>query len=165
MALNKILSLPYWSRLWIVQEIMLGDRLIVRLGHKLCYYDAEFRQGPVNPTSRPVMKENAPIILSLSLNCNAQEWHYRLPSLARSKQCSEVRDRAFGMLGLVKEPYQFRPDYVMSCEEVLFEIVCRELSRAGVIKGTFQSTKQHYSGTHCLIRFERSSIQRNYATC
>ncbi|OSS51138.1 hypothetical protein B5807_04381 [Epicoccum nigrum] len=33
-ALEKISELPYWWRLWIVQEILLGNDVWIRLGNK-----------------------------------------------------------------------------------------------------------------------------------
>jgi hypothetical protein len=41
-ALIRIAKAPYWSRLWVVQEVMLGDdRVFLHLGSKILHYTTE----------------------------------------------------------------------------------------------------------------------------
>ena len=61
------------------------------------------------------------------------EYHEDLQSLnrdwktlhrfVRSQQCFDVRDKAFGVLGLVLERFRFYPDYSMNCGDILFHIL------------------------------------------
>jgi hypothetical protein len=132
-ALIAIGKAPYWSRLWIVQEVVLGgDQVLVHLGAKVLNYTTE-----VKPAFRRVIDDclyRPDDVPGYSL---IPEWwngsHYgRTPSwwhiydLAVKQECHDERDKAFGMLGLVHPDFQFHPDYSMTSKDVLFTIIRAE---------------------------------------
>jgi hypothetical protein len=115
-AVEKISRLPYWSRVWIVQEIILGNDVWVRLGNKTAPWPAAFSSikgdtvEPLNLWSRNLSR---PLSVDWSMVHQLTIW----------RECANVRDRIFAMMGLVVESLWFYPDYSMPLQDTLLTML------------------------------------------
>jgi hypothetical protein len=116
-AMDVITRLPYWSRLWIVQEIVLGQNITVRLGNKTVLWPTEFASAPTIP-----LLETVTYISGLP---GGYDWG-TVYLFAKKRACTDVRERVFGMMGLVLEPLHFYPDYTMRLHDVLLMMLRRQ---------------------------------------
>lgn len=131
-ALISITLAPYWSRLWIIQELVLGrDRVFLRLGHKTLHLTSKVRPAYKNAIIECLRKITNVYYGGRHLD---QEWWplgpeptwYHVYSLATMQECYNIRDKAFGMLGLVDPSCRFHPDYTMTLQNILLSILRAE---------------------------------------
>jgi hypothetical protein len=131
-ALIGIGKASYWSRLWIVQEVLLGgDRVFLHLGSKILHYTTE-----VKPAFRRVIDHSLKRLVDGQAYSLSPAWPARYvvaPSwlhvyhLAVKQECYDERDKAFGMLGLINPDCQFHPDYSMTYQDIYFAIIRAEI--------------------------------------
>ena len=129
-ALNSILDNQYWRRLWIVQEVILSPDVDVYLSQSSFSW-ADFirlcKRGATALVSRSNFVEK--LSRSTMLALHRQRTHRikrDLPEMIRDYRtcrCFDLRDRVFGLLGLVDD-FTFKVDYALSRME-LFEQVMR----------------------------------------
>ena len=117
-ALEKMLSRRYFRRVWVVQELILSPQVLVRLGDTDYY---------VEPTTMKRLQESmtgwgwcnspAPWLEHMT----QQELHVEDPfyplQLCSNSQCSDPRDRLFGILSLISKTesgVSLRADYSVS---------------------------------------------------
>ncbi|KAF3001780.1 hypothetical protein E8E13_001340 [Curvularia kusanoi] len=147
-VLLDIIQLPCWSRLWVVQEVVLGHRAKIRLGDMvtLCrplraglrIFVNEMKIFENLPRTRSYVQaisdmgekkwlETLPIQSHLQ-STTAPFYHWiDVAASANGKGCQDVRDKAFGMLGLIQGPLRFVPDYTMEPQEIVMTILRKEL--------------------------------------
>lgn len=110
-ALLDILKRPYWSRLWIIQEIVLAKRLWLFYGSRfISWDDLEFALAGYKPKSRGLnrrssisqytqlmryLKESREMRTAVSLS--------ELVHKFRSAGCQDPRDKIYGLLSLANE--------------------------------------------------------------
>lgn len=142
---------PYWSRIWIMQEIVLAKKVKFRVGR----YDFDWkpiyslRLEASKPSSRYAHDMGWAMKNILDLR---QHW-YKGPSLDlrdgirnfRSQKCSDPRDKIYGLLGLM-EHKPCVPDYSKSCKDLYVEIVLWSL-RQGVINKPSHDVDTHVAVT------------------
>jgi hypothetical protein len=139
----RILALrKYWSRLWIVQEIMLAKDIIILCGNEACdwkvfcapFYDPFdiYQYEPSTATQR---------LLNLKME-HKMEWRLvdLLYALGNKQKCEDPRDQIFGLLGVVMLQGQSKPgwlsaDYSMS-EEQVYEKTMLHMKFHGTETGT-----------------------------
>ncbi|KAI0456442.1 heterokaryon incompatibility protein-domain-containing protein [Xylaria acuta] len=122
LAAKKLLRRPYFERVWIVQEVLLSQRLLILCGFKECWWedldallydprwrheidipdgiDALFRVRGVHGTGRG---------LPMELHRLLYDFH--------SKKCSDPRDHVYALLGLVTDEDKrgkLQADYTIS---------------------------------------------------
>ena len=121
-ALRSFVSLPYFSRVWILQEI----RLAVR--HNMLWGEIDLKWSTVQ-TAIQFICENQYLFTRLELN---HQWMSQIMSIskgaeslldlvkiARSRQASDPRDMVFAMLGMLEQiPSRLKADYSKSIVEV-----------------------------------------------
>lgn len=136
-CLLQIMELRYWSRLWVVQEMELSRKISIHLGHKTMraghFFRAlarifDFTNIKHLAIDHPFFKGLGFYSLTHSDDKKTGSW-MDVKRLAEDKQCFDVRDKAFGLLGLVLEPFRFFPDYSMSPQDVLLQILKQELAQ------------------------------------
>ncbi|KAE8454134.1 hypothetical protein EG329_005058 [Mollisiaceae sp. DMI_Dod_QoI] len=108
---ENLLELPYWSRLWIVQEIVLANSIKMHLGYSECAwtafswllsrdYDREIKTSNLHGISQRI----SPVISIFLTRHNWQKAESRsIFSLIKQHQhaeCSDVRDKVFGLHSL-----------------------------------------------------------------
>ncbi|CAH0025005.1 unnamed protein product [Clonostachys rhizophaga] len=128
-AVRTMLTARWWDRIWVVQEAVVADHMIVRYGNasmpwktlatvaSLCYQDASSNwPDSVSPDDRKVLR-----LLSRvrDLDHFRQTWRaqsQKLDLLALLRQfcnrtSSDSRDKIFALLGLCDQSQTLNPDY------------------------------------------------------
>jgi hypothetical protein len=131
----------YWTRVWIVQEIMLANKTLVQLGDVIFDYKELmplFIRGPGNVQLNQTFAydnfsrwdiEQTPMGRLLWTKTTLQEVQktsakvtvHLLLTLLENQQCSDKRDKVYGLLGLVQgtdDRPQVRADYSLHPEDV-----------------------------------------------
>jgi len=149
-ALERFVTLPYWSRLWISQELLLARRVRLLLGDS---------DGGVTWEQFSAWHSAYQLAITIcgdSLRLPRGLWRLELLTLYRDGReevlagggfswsdamrvaegslCHDPRDMAFGLMGVVAPHCYFAPDYAMSAREVL-ECVLRMEIAADVTNG------------------------------
>ncbi|OCK75953.1 hypothetical protein K432DRAFT_464443, partial [Lepidopterella palustris CBS 459.81] len=149
-TLNSLLKRRYFNRIWVVQEMILSPQVIIRIG------SSEYRIDP--HTSRDIAKQDP----RWNWDCTAAPWlqHAGQRSLTAEGtssllemmrltwkcQCTDPRDKVFGILGLDDSAIPVRPDCSISLEHVFIGIFAhclinlrdtRVLSWASGIQGQY----------------------------
>ena len=100
--LQRVVSNPYWSRLWVVQEVCLPRHLYFLFGAEL------FTEEVAQMQKKPVPMERL-----LEARRNRFSDAMRLETLIErfmESGCAEVRDRVFGLIGLANDVDSFALD-------------------------------------------------------
>lgn len=124
--LADIYSLPYWQRLWIVQEICLASRIEVLYGNDTCHWDdlvnsiehVDKDHRDWNHRLIPsILKEEAQSIsqsparklaLTRAKENSAQKGQnthklWALIALCKDSKCHDPRDKVYGLLGIAND--------------------------------------------------------------
>ncbi|QDS73245.1 hypothetical protein FKW77_004088 [Venturia effusa] len=146
-SMTKLLSRPYWTRLWVVQEFKVAAQNLILCGtfvlewSKLYYFDKliwEFVDSDLEITKTPACW----FIGSKEVGGPPFEPSYHLWSAVTfysTKICADPRDKIYGLLALVDfrgEP-PIEADYSLSTEEV-YQIFCAYVRRAPDLEGRYQ---------------------------
>jgi hypothetical protein len=139
---QRFITLPYWSRVWIIQEVALSSERIVYLGSKavcwplvqtcLRFFERASRAIPGVPTW---IFHNCSLIAQLSergmnpLKPVPDHSWLSVVTRVRFKQCSNSRDFAYGVLGLLPKQLRMYPDYAETSTPatIMVEIVRKEV--------------------------------------
>ncbi|KAF2809774.1 uncharacterized protein BDZ99DRAFT_388860, partial [Mytilinidion resinicola] len=125
-TLNFLLKRRYFNRIWVVQELILSPQAIIRIG------SSEYRIDP--QTSRDIAKQDprwnwdstaAPWLQHAGQRSLMSEGTSSLLEMMRLTwkcQCTDPRDKVFGILGLDDSAIPVRPDYSISLEHVFIGI-------------------------------------------
>jgi hypothetical protein len=132
--LKRFLRIPYWSRLWVMQEIVLGRVVDVRVGSKTSSWKT-FYSGWKRLESAFESVDHEQWLETLGAG-----WRIRYIDKNRRKgyddwisiwnlidgtECSDIRDRVFGTMGLVRPSLRILPDYSMQPQDVLLTLLTR----------------------------------------
>ncbi|KAF7507391.1 hypothetical protein GJ744_010450 [Endocarpon pusillum] len=129
-ALQALLSNPYWSRAWIVQEIILAPRAKIVCGPYSIDYVVEKKGLLLQPHSREACgfrKETQHFFDLVYMHAQAQlhtPWNrqglWRLQDAIQfvKSEARDVRDKVFALQGLVRPDQRIRVDYTLSKEEL-----------------------------------------------
>lgn len=135
-AAEALMKRPYWSRLWVVQEVMLAEQLLMCLGQESLMVDAQKPQFDF-----PSLFDHLGILLGVELPsllqrivevdsffsthqvvrfCNLFDliyiWGYQ--------QCHDPRDKIYGLLGLADRSSGWpEVDYSLSVEQLYAKVV------------------------------------------
>jgi hypothetical protein len=114
----RIVKNPYWTRLWIVQEVCLPRVIVFVYGSKIWRYEdlvqweilkAVRLRPPRTEIAEEVEDDRISAILRLIDTRNTKYTDtMRLESLVEifaKNKCAEVRDRVYGLLGLANDVY------------------------------------------------------------
>ena len=122
-ALVMILQHPYFSRVWIVQEIALGPKITFVCGEVEvswgCMEEASLRlQG--NAVDRIPLQA-----LAVTLDTRSPRYRTLQACFFQYSQnhCRDPRDRVYGLLGLTPERWRLRVDYTKTVLEVYLDTV------------------------------------------
>lgn len=122
--IHKLLKKPYWSRLWIVQEFVLAQDLLLCAGSFVIKWK-DFRNYILE------LGEEFP---TCTTNLMDQRYHRqsgereRMSSLVKKFNetgCTDPRDRVFGLLGICNT--RFKADYSLTAQEVFIGVVKAEV--------------------------------------
>ena len=128
-GVEELLKRRYFSRLWVVQELILSPRVVIRIGDidfqsdgttsgRLWELEAKALAPWVQHTSR-----GAPLGLDL----------VRMMQLTFSTSCADPRDRLFGLMGVVSnKSSNFEPDYSLPVQAVFIGLFAHLLLAKGL---------------------------------
>ena len=161
--LSRLLSRPYWKRVWVVQEICVSDSVLLACGNKLVEWTTEFESNLdvlhgepravdiSTPFTIPVHKllENRRISRGQSPGPSSRQLA-RFIGTSDEYDASDPRDRIYSLLGLAVDGHapKITPDYSRSgcavhCEA--FRVMCRDLPADcpshGAIKNAAESSR------------------------
>jgi hypothetical protein len=127
-ALFALLTRPYWRRVWIIQEVLCASEIELICGSKCLPWPkanpleplikAKHKEVPKDASKQSLIREisGSPgaIILRERSYFKSQSWLMILSLCSRlNSQCWDIRDRVYGLIGLVGEYHSFKitPDY------------------------------------------------------
>lgn len=115
-ALQQLCSQEYWQRVWIVQEVVLADRIIIQCGNDTARwtglenliqdYDVMYKPRAALECPNAFLK-SLPVKLHQLRKLHRGSSGCRLGalmSMTKSSKCSDVRDKVYGLLGLAEDP-------------------------------------------------------------
>jgi hypothetical protein len=132
MALLSICTRPYWSRLWIIQEILSSSSVDILCGSKVLGWE-EFWTGlqciaNINIPSAggvgPCVSKPAYLIARKAF-CHSKRYTIEelfVLCLECNSQCEDIRDRVFGLLSLSWD-LKIMPDYSKSVQELYLDVI------------------------------------------
>ncbi|KAH6694338.1 heterokaryon incompatibility protein-domain-containing protein [Leptodontidium sp. MPI-SDFR-AT-0119] len=155
-ALSRLFKRPYWSRIWIIQELSSASRLIFMCGNRMV------KDDHLNHAVRLLRNfghyqhlqrtHDSPIAHSPGVSVNSIDTHdpisliklrraavpsplIHLMRSFRHFQATDPRDKVFALLGISKdtEALRLHPDYRKSCQEV-YSNLARTLIRNGYVE-------------------------------
>jgi hypothetical protein len=120
LSLESICRLPYWHRLWIVQEVLLAKELVLCFGDNAkttrswdvltkarCSLDAIPNHWVFKPAiSAPItkIKHTFPFQLDRLRNGDRRSWPlHSLIDITENSLCRDPRDKLYGLLGLADD--------------------------------------------------------------
>jgi hypothetical protein len=151
-ACSQFMGLPYWTRLWIVQEVLLARSLSVRWGREdFAWKDVVDLFG--------AMIMNSPIHLLVShalRDTRTLDARYAL-KVAVNSRCQDVKDLCFGIQSLLGDKFRIAVDYGKTAGDVLEDMtlkmlrhhaddaMARCLSDLGLAMGIYSRNDDRYS--------------------
>ncbi|KAK0631653.1 heterokaryon incompatibility protein-domain-containing protein [Immersiella caudata] len=163
--LEDLANRSYWSRVWVIQEFLLGQNILLHCGNSairwndfqsmLCHradisqhtYDASFG-APGHPANAAAAAFRAlPLVMARHVDKHPeflQPLHTLLVSHHQA-ECKDPRDKIFGLLGLVTREERgllerFFPDYTMSEDHVRVIALAHVLQYNTIMDGSEVST-------------------------
>ena len=140
-AMREIANRPYWSRFWVIQELLLARNIIIYCsGNGITFEDfrdflgeetkLDLYSEPVYPKSDIGSVTNQYRAVPLVLGRQDNQYPERLQPLHelivrhRHSQCKDLRDRVFALLGLIPLDekaflVRFFPNYSLSERRVV----------------------------------------------
>lgn len=115
---------PYFTRLWVIQEIFLSSRKRVLCGN--VWLELDDLVGTLegsNNSQLPPMEFLNFMLLGMSKIERGQEPLWNCISKFSDYKCEDPRDRVYGLLGLVREDDRLEVDYSKSTEDVFLQVV------------------------------------------
>ena len=117
----KLLERRYFSRVWVIQELILAPRLILPIGSSIFWADATTLRNLDRSVRRSWEGTKAPWFKHLAEGALRVSDIFELMALTSKSQATDARDKLFGVLGLyTKQPEETvpRPDYSLSCQHI-----------------------------------------------
>ncbi|KAH7089747.1 heterokaryon incompatibility protein-domain-containing protein [Paraphoma chrysanthemicola] len=127
-ALAVLLKHPYFTRLWVIQEILLPPEVGVFVGGNVWVPWSQFSETALKNT-RALETRGVPytaIALLHHRSTYACRAGIGLPSclqLFSGNACGDPRDKVYGLMGLVRAAERVEVDYTKSPQEVYLDVV------------------------------------------
>ncbi|KAF3763936.1 HET-domain-containing protein, partial [Cryphonectria parasitica EP155] len=122
-SMQEVLSLRYFTRIWIIQELVLSPQAVIRIGH--ADFVADSRTPAISMKKiRPVLDGERAVMPWLHM---VSQQSLRVTdtlealSIVRYSQATDPRDRLFGILGLIRHDQpegRLQFDYSLSDEQL-----------------------------------------------
>jgi hypothetical protein len=123
---------PYWRRLWVIQEIVLGHNITVMCGKELIPWDnfVNCLDGSSDPRAGLMAPRFVPeVVLDIAREKRfydqagaSSTLRYILDHFMKS-ECENPRDKVYGLLGLVKESKTVVIDYQKPVRDIYIDVV------------------------------------------
>jgi hypothetical protein len=128
---NNLLSRPWWSRVWVIQEVVVNSDVTIMCGHSevswttfMAFVEGIYKSKPLLQASlEESTKYRQSIEKALSQQQFASQASQKMSDLLlqhRGLSASDPRDNAYALLGLASDmaTSKFLPDYSKSTDEV-----------------------------------------------
>jgi Heterokaryon incompatibility protein (HET) len=144
-AMAKLLNREYWTRMWIIQELGLADKITLQCGGQsvdwgsiVSLQSERYIDASIEVEMNEIQKSHAVRLFRQWSNQKRddsptawQSYHGHGESLQglletfRDSKCSDPRDKIFALLGLAKDCQndEILPDYSKSIIEVYVEVI------------------------------------------
>jgi len=119
--LAKLLERRYFSRIWVIQELILAPRILIPIRDLNFWADGTTMVNRQGSVARSWMGTKAPWFQHLAKGALRTSDFFELIALASKSRATDDRDKLFGVLGLYtdkREEIIPRPDYSLSCQHV-----------------------------------------------
>lgn len=140
LSLHRFLCSPYWSRLWITQEIVLSKIVNIRVGSKILPWDTLFRGWiRVNtawwsldrtPKSKTEFDARLRILTINAARLGGYDDWEKIWHIIRGSKCSDNRDQVFGSMGMIHPSLRILADYSMRPQDILLMLLPRIVESA-----------------------------------
>ncbi|UPL03596.1 hypothetical protein LCI18_014530 [Fusarium solani-melongenae] len=121
--IRSLFERRYFSRVWIIQELILPPRLAIPIGDKIFWADPSTPTHFERLSSRDWLWEQtrAPWFQHATRGSVMQENIPEFMALTWRSQSSDTRDKVYGVIGLssMKHGIQIRPDYGISLQHLI----------------------------------------------
>lgn len=121
--IRSLFERRYFSRVWIIQELILPPRIAIPIGDKIFWVDPSTPTHFERLSSRDWLWEQtrAPWFQHATRGSVMQESIPEFMALTWKSQSSDIRDKVYGVMGLssMKEGTQIRPDYGISLQHLI----------------------------------------------
>lgn len=134
-AIKSLLTRDYFSRMWVVQEILLARDVLIICGSTCRYWDflARYARGnlSIDNPFKPYIPNSAQALITARADLKSKKHSQPqlgvfLMQFGRAK-CSDARDRVYGLLGLIRatHPDSTIPpaDYTISTVQLYFSVM------------------------------------------
>jgi hypothetical protein len=126
-SLEKMIELPYWSRLWIMQEVLLARRLYVTYGRRSVVWNSFFQEFDDSDS----LIRNLGLARHRGFATGGYRWTWQDAFWAsRGTKCEDPRDKIYGLLGLVDPNFVVQPDYMKTLEDLYCDVIHAEARAA-----------------------------------
>ncbi|KAH6958766.1 heterokaryon incompatibility protein-domain-containing protein [Fusarium avenaceum] len=131
-TLANILNRRYFSRVWVVQELILAPRVVMPVGNTTFFAHPRTERGfPVSRDNDPSRASSQiPWMEHITRGRVEARGLYEVVGLLGTSQASDARDKVFGVLGLLPSRSDLailRPDYSLSQKSVFIGFVARSI--------------------------------------
>jgi hypothetical protein len=122
-ALRHLNNLPYWTRHWIAQEIVLADQRSLIYGKRTLPWDAstQYLDQIWYESSGYLGSESLHCIRQLIVHLHSSGAIFDFANLARNSLCADPRDKVYGSQNLLSPDFQIDVDYTKSVRDVYLE--------------------------------------------
>ncbi|KAF5579309.1 heterokaryon incompatibility het-6 [Fusarium pseudoanthophilum] len=148
-SFREILCRRYFSRIWVVQELVLAKRVAFQIGDSEYWMDPTTMRSIETHTDWDWNSTAAPWLQNVGLERLQATDILRILRATQMCQCADPRDRVFGILSLLSNNSAdsvLRADYSLSFREMvigLFSHTLLELRDLGVLR--FAAGSRNYS--------------------
>ena len=163
-ALERLCSVSYWERLWVVQEIVLAKSIVVYCGswnrtwsefRDLYWSMLKRRFGTRNRATSSIGAEKFFRYTDSTDDRTKITWKRKLQlhealDIFGAQKCYDLRDKVYGLLGLL-ESVSITPDYSKSIEEVYADILPLGLAAFREARLQHQAQRQILLFAHRLL--------------
>jgi hypothetical protein len=137
-ALVRLCERPYWRRMWIIQEILHAERIVMWCGSKWVEWSVieqlYLTLKSLQDEAWDAHHESVVGVLHSAAAVMAwQRAHWRHPSVAAPRlqtlievfqdwQCGDVRDKVFALVSMASRDTAIEPDYSLTAREVFLAV-------------------------------------------
>jgi hypothetical protein len=155
-AVMQLCERTYWTRIWIVQEVMLAKEIVVMCGDQEVPWTRiqqliddlqivhDRGRAIHTPGVSAVLESQAAVIVRAKSNWDGAQDLIALLEVYRYQQASDMRDKVYGLHGLAQDTQAMAVDYHIQPKALLTKVINHICSRQKSESYTKRSTKDLY---------------------
>lgn len=133
-AMTALLHNPYWQRVWIIQDFVFADKLLVLYGSQTCsgegLYDflcTDFGLRYMHPSV--IWMSNLRSTIAQRIVDGTQPSLYEALDMTSESYCEDAKDIVYGLNGLLQQHEALEVEYTKSAKDVFVEVGVRVVLR------------------------------------